>query len=144
MKLFDSELQYLLELYTRLDAELTTLDESVKSNGPSAAVESVLRNRDLFSRIEQMNSRLLQLAKEWEKFGPHLDPETRRRTLQLAEKARKQAMSLARAGERKMKEISTIRADLESKLKQISSGTRFLESIKPVKSNYPKFVDSQG
>jgi len=144
MKLFDSELQYLSELYARLSAELENLGRSDKAGVPSIAVDSILRNRDLFSRIEQMNSRLLALAREWEKFGPHLDPETRKQTRQLADKVRNQALSLARAGEQRITEIETIRAKLEWELKEIAKGAQFLESVKPVKTNYPKFIDSQG
>ncbi len=143
MKMFDSELQYFSELYSRLSSEFASLSKSGQAGDSSATVACILRNEDLFARLEQMNSRLLQLATEWEQLSPQLDSASRRQTQQLAGKVREQALSLASLCEERILEIETLRGKLGWELGNIKKGARYLESVKPLKTNYPKFIDSR-
>lgn len=135
MKPFESELQCLSELYDRLDVEFAS---------PGAAVDSILRNRELFSQIQLMNSRLLMLAEEWRSQSPGLEAGERERTQKLAQKLLQKALRLAHLGAGRAAEIESHRAKLGKELGEIAKGNKFLESVKPLKTNYPKFIDSRG
>jgi hypothetical protein len=141
--MFDSELQCLSELYSRLSTEFASLSSCGKPGDASATAGCILRNEDLFARLEQMNSRLLELAAKWEQLSPQLDPASRRQTQQLAGKVREQAVRLASLGEERIVELETLRGRLGWELGNIKMGARYLESVKPLKTNYPKFIDSR-
>jgi len=142
MKLFVSELQYVSELYNRLCAELSLQD----GNGVDAAAlnAAVLRNRELLSRVEQMNGRLAQLAKDWDAFRGHLDPQSRESIRALASSVGKQGEQLALLIERRTRDLEGGRRNVEKALKEIRQGVRYLASVRPTKTNYPKFIDSLG
>ncbi len=142
--MFDSELQNLSALYSHLSQELSGQAKDNKPASPSAIAHRILRNKDLFDRLERMNSRLAELAAEWEKLNPHLDDAARRKTRHLAAKVREQAVNLRALSESRSKEIESLRSRLESELAAISRGTKYLESVKPLKNNFPKFIDSCG
>jgi archaellum component FlaC len=144
MKLFDSELQYLSELYSRLSAEFASLKQGSKPGKPSATVDFVLRNQELFARLEQMNARLHQLVKEWERFSPHLNPSSKKQAQQLIAKVREQALELTRLNQQRLTELEAFRAALVWELEELNRGNKYLDSVKPLKANYPKFIDSRG
>ena len=144
MKLFMSELQYVSELYNRLRAELSVQAENGAESDVKALAEAILRNRDLMSRVEKMNGRLSQLAKEWETLRTRLDTQTRASIQSLASSVRKQAAQLALLMEKRTRELEDGRQRSEKALKEIRQGIRYLASVKPTRTNYPKFVDSRG
>jgi len=144
MKVFDSELQYLSELYTRLGMEFEALKRVSGRGTPSATVDFVLRNRELFTRLEQMNVRLHQLVKEWGSYSPHLEPSARKHAQRLIAKVRQQAEELAVLNQQRLTEIDAFHATLAGELERLEKGSRYLQSVKPLKANYPKFIDSRG
>jgi flagellar biosynthesis/type III secretory pathway chaperone len=144
MKLFDSELQYLSELYSRLGAEFASLKKGSSPGKPSTIVDFALRNKELFARLEQVNARLHQLVKEWERFSPHLDPSAKKQAQQLISGVRKQALELSRLNQQRLAELEAFRAGLVGELEKLQRGNRYLDSVKPLKANFPKFLDSRG
>ena len=144
MKKIDSELRQLSELYSRLDTALKALNDGKEPADPAAVVRHVLRNRELFALLERMNARLLQLAGEWEEISPRLSPEERRRIQEIACKLRGQAAGIAGACEKCSTEVEMHRAKVKWKLGRVVRGAKYLESLRPLKVNYPKFFDSQG
>ncbi len=144
MNIFDSELQTLSELYSSLSAELSGLARDNRPESPSATTRCILRNQALFARLERMNSRLDELAAEWEKLSPKLDVAARKKTRQLAARVREQAVNLWALSEARSQEIEALRSRLESALAGIKDGTKYLESVKPLRNNFPKFIDSHG
>ncbi len=144
MKSFDSELQYLNELYQRLEHEMTRVKVGEGQDDTDQLIGVILENRELFSRIDQMNGRVAQLVKEWEEFNSHLDPATRERTRAIAKSVAMRGDRLNRIlGERSTK-VESKRMRVASKLAELRKGSRFLQSVKPLKANYPKFIDSLG
>jgi len=141
MKLFTSELQYLSELYSRLHREL---ESPLKAGETTALTEAILRNRELFTRIDQMNGRLFQLAREWDNFRGDLAPATSSAVKALAESVKKQAAELSALMEQRNRQLTDGCRKLENTLGEIRRGARYLASVKPPKTNYPKFVDSVG
>jgi uncharacterized membrane protein YccC len=144
MKLFVSELQYLCELYQRFKAEILDAGNHVQKEGTSALTESILKNRELLTRIEQMTARTAQLAQEWEKFRVILDPRTKAEIQALAASVKNQAVQLEQLCKGLTCRLEATRRDLEQELAEIRKGTRYLNSVKPPTTNYPKFVDSVG
>jgi len=142
--MFDSELQNLSDLYSRLSAELAGAGADNKPAGATAAVQRILRNQDLFARLGQMNSRLDELAAEWEKLSSRLDPAARKKTVQLACKVLEQAENLRALTETRSQEVEALRAKLGWELAKLNNGAKYLQSVKPLKANFPKFIDSCG
>jgi hypothetical protein len=140
-----SDLRYLSELYARLHAEFSaqTLEPGTTAH-VSALSTAVLRNRELLDRIGQMNPRLLQLARDWKSFRDRLDPVSRSEVAQLAERVTSQASRLSEVCERRMRQLESGRNELQKAMVGVQTGSRYLASIKPGKTNYPKFLDSLG
>ncbi len=144
MKVFLSELQYLSELCDRLLRELSLPADRSTNIDATALTEAILRNRELFNRLEQMDGRISQLSKDWQSFREHLSPQSRTETQHLAEAVGRQADELARLMEKHKSELEEGRRRLKKALSDVRQGARYLASVKPVKTNYPKFVDSLG
>lgn len=144
MKSFECELQDLSALYRKLQETLAVSDEPGPREGTTALIQRVLQNRELLSCIEEMDSRIRQLVAEWEKSRDRLDPASRSSIRQTAETLRIEAMNLNRMVDECTQQIESSRVYLKQKLAEIQKGERFLESVKPIRINYPKFIDSLG
>lgn len=144
MKHFASELQYISELYNRLHDELSLQAENSGDASVAVLTASVLRNRELLSRVEQANGRLSLLAKDWIASRGHFDPPARESIHSLASSVRKQAAQLVLLLEERARKLEDGRKNLQKALKEVHQGIRYLASVKPIKTNYPKFVDSLG
>ena len=144
MKLFVSELRYLSELYQRFKTEILDSGQRISKEGRSSLAESILKNGELLARIEQMTARTAQLAQEWEKFRLILDPQSKAETQALATSVKSQAVQLEQLCKGLVRQLEARRSGLEQELEEIRKGTRYLSSVKPPNTNYPKFVDSVG
>lgn len=144
MKLFVSELQYLCELYQRFKTEILDSGNRIQKEGASALADSILKNGELLARIEQMTARTAQLAQEWEKFRVILDPRSKAEIQALAASVKIQAAQLEQLCNGLTRQLEAARSSLKQELAEIRKGTRYLNSVKPPSTNYPKFVDSVG
>jgi HAMP domain-containing protein len=142
MKVFTSELQYLSELYQRLSSELKAAAGNHADSGRIAG--TVLDNRELVSRIEQLNARVAQLADEWETVRGRVDAPVRAEVEALAAAVRKQATELSQVCAESARRLEKGLQAIARELGDLRRGSRYLESVKPAKTNYPKFVDSVG
>jgi hypothetical protein len=142
MKNFIAEFQDVFTLYLKLGEELTKIINVDDSKDPQALVRAILENRDCLDRIAQMNTRVLHLSDAWQKCRTHLDPESRDKAQNLAEAAKAQAMRLQELCSVKTQKLQTVRDKLGTNLEEIGKGSQYLKSMKPTKSNYPKFIDS--
>ncbi len=141
MKTFVAELKYLQDLYNRFKAEVVN---SAQNKNPEALIESILKNGELLARIEQMTSRAGQLAQEWAKLQPGLDPRSLAEIQALAATVKSQAGQLEQLCKGLVSEIDVRKSGFEAELAEIRKGTRYLGCVKPPSTNYPKFVDSVG
>jgi hypothetical protein len=145
MKPFLSELHQLSELYDRLQTELSAqaLDSGTESK--TALLSGIiLSNRDLLVRIRRMDARLLQVSREWEICRETLDPAFRLEVAKLAESLRNRAGKLSDICKRRIQQLELGRTEIQKTMEGVQTGSRYLASIKPAKTNYPKFVDSLG
>jgi hypothetical protein len=142
MKLFDSELHHLSELYERLEHEMARAGTVESNDSTDALIGIILENRELFCRIDQMNTRVYQLIGEWQDFRERLAPDDRERTQQLAATLARRANNLGTLLAQRCALVEKKRARLASELSVLSRGSKYLQSVKPIKVNYPKFIDS--
>jgi hypothetical protein len=143
MKNIVSEFQEVLALYLKLGEDLTKIMSIDDSKDPGAFIKAILQNRNSLEQIAQMNSRVLQLSTAWKKCSIHLDPQVREKVRSLAEASRVQAEHLQELCSLHAKKLQTVRDKLGENLAELGKGTRYLNSIKPPKNNYPKFIDSR-
>ena len=136
------EFRDVFNLYIKLGEELTRIMDVGDSKDPQVLVKSILQNRDCLERITQMNSRVVQLSDTWVKRRNHLDPKSRSEAHDLVAAAKAQAVRLQELCRVRTEQLRRVRDDLGKNLAEIGKGSQFLKSIKPVRNNYPKFVDS--
>jgi hypothetical protein len=142
MSAIAAEYQEVFQLYLRLGKELTKIMGIDDAKNPQFFVESILANRDYMTRIEQLNSRVLQLSEDWERYRTSVDLEAEDQIRELAAAARAQAVRLKELCSIHAQKLQIIRDKLEKDLAEIGKGTEYLKSVKPIKNNYPKFIDS--
>jgi hypothetical protein len=82
------------QLYLRLGKELTKIMDMADPQNPRAFAESILESQDYLARIEQVNSRILQLFEDWEASRATIDPQMKEEVCELAWAAKTQAVQL--------------------------------------------------
>lgn len=132
------------EFYLKMMGELSEQLRPEKSMATQNIVESIIRNRDLLVEIEQMNTRIFELKEKWRKFRAHLDETSRAEVRALAAAAEEQAGQLHTLITHQLQTLNSLRIGLKKESDDLLAGIHFLNSIKPVKCNYPKFIDSMG
>ncbi len=143
MSTITDELRAAFQLYVGLGEDLTKIAETGDSKAPYALAECILQNRDCLARIEQMNSRISQLSMNRERARPNLDPESRAELDRLAAAVREQAVRLKELCSAHARKLQSLRDQAAKDLEEIGKTAQYLRSMKPVKNNYPKFVDSR-
>jgi hypothetical protein len=137
------DFQDVFQLYLRLGQDLTRILNEDNSADPQALVQSILGNRDCLVRIEQMNSRVLELSDNWEKCRDNLDPSSINEIRDLAQAAKAQAIRLKELCGIHTQKLQITRDELCSRMAELNKADQHLKSLKPIKTNYPKFIDSQ-
>jgi hypothetical protein len=139
------EFRDVLGLYVKLTADLTRIADAGKSEeDPQALIQSILDNRSCLTEIQQLNKRLAQLYGAWkdneENFGLADDDEIR----DVVDDVRAQMRQLEELCGFGVKSVEARRKQLSKELMYVGKGSRYLEMLKPVKENHPKFIDSAG
>jgi hypothetical protein len=142
MNALASEYQDVFRLYLRLGKDLAEVMDIDEKTNPQDYVESILANREYLMRLEQMNSRILRLSEEWQKGRGTLDLESQDEIEELAVEARAQAVRLKELCGIHVQKLQRVRNKIADDLAEIGRGAEYLKSTKPIKNNYPKFIDS--
>jgi hypothetical protein len=143
MKNLVSEFQEVFSLYLKLGEDLTKIMSIDDSKDPGAFVKAILQNRNSLEQIAQMNSRVMQLSDTWQKCRSQFDPATREKIRVLVDASRAQAKQLQELCGLHAKKLQVVRDRLGENLAELGKNGRYLNSIKPPKNNYPKFIDSR-
>jgi hypothetical protein len=141
MRNFASEFQTVSRLYLELGDELAGI-QSEDSNNSRTYLESILRKRDCLAKLEQTNSRALQLSSEWKECRSKLSTKAQNEIEVTAKELRVSAIRLNQLCVTHAQKIQSARTELAKSRAELGKGSRYLKSIKPVKNNYPKFIDS--
>ncbi len=144
MKDFAREFQAISQIYEQVREELIRMLSAIDANNPRALVKSILQNRACLAKIDQMDSKVHQLSDEWKKHRLTLDLKSRTGIDGIVDAAHGQAIRLHQFCDIQARKVQAGRDRLEKDLAELGKGARYLKSIKPVKSNYPKFIDSMG
>jgi hypothetical protein len=143
MNALAADFQDVFKLYLRLSEDLAKILDENHSKNPHQLIESILRNRENLARIEQMNSRIMQLSDSCDTCRIDLDFKSQEEIRVLAQAAKAQAIRLKELCDIHVQKIQATRDRLVGRLAVIDRGSQFLKSIKPIKYNYPKFIDTQ-
>jgi hypothetical protein len=79
-----------------LGKELAKIMDIDDIRNPQGFVESIFTDHECMVRIEQVNSRILQLFKDWESCSTNIDPDMQDEVRELARAAKAQAVQLRR------------------------------------------------
>jgi hypothetical protein len=142
MKNLAAEFQAVSALYSETGEVLARVLKFDNPRDSKPLVESVLQNRNCLDRIEQMNSRVLQLADEWRKRHADKDTEPWDEINRLAENTLQQAIQLNQLCTLTGQKLQSARDKLVAELAEMGKGARYLKIAKSPKNNYPKFIDS--
>jgi hypothetical protein len=142
MNALAAEYQEVFQLYLKLGRELAKILEVDYAKHPNAYVESILENREHLTRIEQMNAQVMRLSEDWEKHRMDMDPEGQNGVREIAGAAKEQAVRLKELCSIHAQRLQTVRDKLGKELAEIGKGAEYLKSVKPIRNNYPKFIDS--
>jgi hypothetical protein len=141
MKPLISELQHLSALCSRVQAEMSRsgLDGM---DGVSGLHQCILQSKQGFAEIERISGRLSQLLAEWENQRDHADPQSREETRLLISRSKKQALQLQELCAMRKLQLKQMMDCLQSAIGKLRTGKHYLNCIKPIKSNFPKFLDA--
>jgi len=109
MNALATEYQDVFQLYLKLGKELAKIMDMDDAHSPRAFVESLCANHDCLIRLEQVNSRILQLFEDWEVCSTSIDPEMQDEVRELARAAKDQAVQLKRLCSIYAQRLETVR-----------------------------------
>jgi len=136
------ELRDLVGLYLDLQKDLGQIMNESDPASIQSLSEAILDNRNLLTQIQQMNVRALQTSRNWQISRSTLDPETRDAAQELMATATVRANQIKQMCIMHTQKLQAARDKLEKELMSLNKGCEFLKSMKPIKNNYPKFIDS--
>ena len=138
------ELRKLAQFYFDLQKELSDALNEAANDTERSLSESILQIRFHISQVERMNAHILQLSDDLKKFRNMADPEIRARVDVLTSEVKAQGILVRDLCIRSSEMIEKSKAEMRRELESIAAGKRYLKSVNPVKTNYPKFIDSTG
>jgi hypothetical protein len=137
-----ADFEELYKTYAALAETLGKAFETGSAEDTKAAAAAVFMNRECLSKIEQMNARVLQISAAWKKNHAHLDPGSRDEAQHFITAAIAEALRLKKICDAHAERLRTARARILRNMVEVGKGMRLLHSLRPVKANYPKFIDS--
>ena len=137
------EFQDVLDLYAKLTVDLKRIaDAGTFEEDLQPLVQSILDNRDCLDEIQQLNKRLTQLYGDWKDREAAFSPSEGDEIRGVVDGVREQVRQLGKLCDAETEKIETWRKQLSGELANVGKGFRYLETIKPIKENFPKFIDS--
>lgn len=139
-----SALKKLDQLYGDIASQVFGGSKASDRNSTDALSEPVIRSQHLVDRLKQAEARLTDLVGQWQDQHARMSAEDRNRIVAQAEAVRKKASGLLTCCEDRASQLKSGMLRLEHALGQVRRGTRYIQSSKAARINYPKFIDSQG
>ena len=134
----ESELQSLSDAYEALRCRL--FDGGDCTSSPS---DPVLASEELIARVGQLDRRLAQIAAEWLDSRNRIDPARRAQIERLVSEASAHLRQLQRVCGSHVQKLEHAVEQISQELGELDRGMRYLASVRPIKNNFPKFVDSR-
>jgi hypothetical protein len=137
-----SELQHLIDFYRDATETLANASCNVDAGDLGAFAKSILQQRNCLVRIDQMGAQVSKLIDSWKAVESSFDDKVRN-DMQLAiATAKTEAVKLNNQCGDCVKKLEAAQERLGEDLEKIGKHHKYLNNMKPVKSNYPKFIDS--
>ncbi len=137
-----SEFQDLIALYRNAAEKLTGIFKTVDAADNRALSQSILKHRDVLTQISRMEVRASQLWDSWKAIESQLDPKSRKEVTSAIEKAKAEATRLKDLCSEHANILEAVREKLGEGLDKVGKHNQYLKCMKPVKGNFPKFIDS--
>jgi hypothetical protein len=137
-----SEFQELIAQYHDASDALAKAMSNVDSSDVDAISKVILRQSDCLGKVDQMNDRVSRLCNSWKTLESQCDQETRKKTLAAKASAKVEAAKLNELCAKCIKLLETARNKQGEELENIGKRKQYLQAMKPVKGNYPKFIDT--
>lgn len=140
------EFRDILGLYVKLTADLTRIADAGTSEeeNPQALVQAILDNRSCLTEIQQLNNRLTKLYGVWKTKETDSSSADGYEIRSVVDDVREQMRQLEELCGFGVREVEARRKQLSRELMDVGKNSRYVEMLKPVKENYPKFIDSAG
>ncbi len=129
-------------LYASMGEELVSVLNADDSKDCRALVESILQHRDCLTRFKELNSYVLGLFRDLAQARPNLRADSQDELAALVNNLRQQVIRLNELCGIQAERLKSARDKLGRDLADLGRGALYLQSVKPSKSNYPKFIDS--
>ncbi|MBN2319506.1 MAG: hypothetical protein JXR49_10540 [Acidobacteria bacterium] len=138
------DLRKLAQFYSDLQKDLSDVLNEGDSGNERSLTESILENKSRISQIERMHAHILQLSDNLKKSYKDLNSGTRAEAEALASEARSHAVHIRELCTQASEKIEKTKVGIQKELEGIAKGKQYLKSAAPVKTNFPKFIDSTG
>jgi uncharacterized tellurite resistance protein B-like protein len=106
--------------------------------------DPVLASEELMMHVAQLDRRVSQLAADWQQERNGFDSARRAQIQMQAADMSAQILQLQRVCGTHARRLEGVLQQVSRDLGELQRGSRYLASIRPVKTNFPKFVDSKG
>jgi hypothetical protein len=142
MSNFLSEFQDLISLYHDATEALKNNMSAVDSSDVGALAEAILKQRNRLAGIDQMGIRVSRLYDSWKEIEFQSDQNSRKQVQAAMAAVKAEAANLNELCGNCVKMLETARNKRGEQLENIGKRKQYLKAMKPIKGNYPKFIDS--
>jgi hypothetical protein len=137
-----SELQNLIDFYRDATETIANAACPVDAEDLGALAKSILQQRNCLARIDQMDAQVSQLINAWKAVEFSSDDKVRNDMTRAIATAKAEAVRLNNQCGDCVKKLEAAQERLREGMEKIGKHHRYLNTMKPVKNNYPKFIDS--
>jgi hypothetical protein len=137
-----SEFQELISLYHDATEALKNVMSAVDVSDVNTLAKAILKQRNRLAGIDQIGIRVSRLCDSWKTIESQLDQNSRKQVQAAMSAAKSEAAKLNELCGNYAKMIETARNKRGAQLDNIGKRKQYLKAMKPVKGNYPKFIDS--
>ena len=143
MNKLNEEFRDILGSYVKLTADLNRIADSGNSqNDPQALTQSILDNHSCLTEIQQLNKRMTELYGVWKDKEKNFELSAGDEIRGVVDDIREQMRQLEKLCGFETEKIEDRRKQLVDELEKVGKGSRYLKLLKPVRENYPQFIDS--
>jgi hypothetical protein len=137
-----SELQHLIDFYRDATETIANATCHVDTKDLGALANSIVQQRNCLAKIDQMGAQVSKLIDSWKAVEFNFDEKVRNDMQMAIATAKSEAVKLNNQCSDCVKKLEAAKESAGDGLEKVGKHHRYLNSMKPVKGNYPKFIDS--
>lgn len=136
------ELQHLIDFYRDATETLVNATCRVDTKDLGALATSIVQQRNCLAKIDQMGAQVSKLIDSWKAVEFSFDDKVRNDIYMAIATAKTEAVKLNNQCSDCVMKLEAAQESLGEGLQRIGKHHKYLNNMKPVKGNYPKFIDS--